>query len=136
MESGEMPVAVKSIFVMKKNYINVLVDSQNNIGFHCRMKGIPTDVIVLKANELYPTLTKCYLKDRLVRPCDNILGQVLTPLVNSFYSQFSVVQLYQDLYDGKEIIFDLTKSSKPSFEFKKNYTIENRQSFIRKIKLN
>lgn len=43
--------------------------------------------------------------------------------------------LYEQLYKGETIKFDLVKfSSKPRFEFKRNYTIANKKKFIREAK--
>jgi hypothetical protein len=46
-----------------------------------------------------------------------------------------VMDLYQDLYDGKEVAFDLTNGgSKANFKFNKNYTINTLSIFTRSIK--
>ena len=46
-----------------------------------------------------------------------------------------VMDLYQDLYDGKEVSFDLTNGgSKANFKFNKNYTINTLSLFTRSIK--
>jgi hypothetical protein len=46
-----------------------------------------------------------------------------------------VMDLYQDLYDGKEVAFDLTNGgSKANFKFNKNYTINTLSLFTRSIK--
>ena len=44
-----------------------------------------------------------------------------------------VMKIYKDLYDGKEITFDLL-AVRPKFEFKKNMTIIHRTKFNRKLK--
>lgn len=53
-----------------------------------------------------------------------------------------LMKLYQDLYDGKAVDFDLTKGvdgdnnhiDLPAFEYHKSWIISNKKSFIRKIK--
>ena len=44
-----------------------------------------------------------------------------------------VMKIYKDLYDGKEITFDLL-AVRPKFEFKKNMTIIHKTKFNRKLK--
>lgn len=47
----------------------------------------------------------------------------------------TVYDMYKDLYDGKEISFDLTNDgSKANFKFNKDYTINTLSLFTRKIK--
>ena len=42
--------------------------------------------------------------------------------------------LYNDLYNGKKIKFDLTANgSKACFEFNKNYTVSSKVDFIREV---
>jgi hypothetical protein len=120
-----MPVAMKSIWCGKKSYIDMLVDTDGNVGFHCRMKGVPNDCLAITANERYPNAIPCVLHKSLVRPLEEPLDE---------NDEYSIYKLYEDLYKGKEIAFDLTKSSKPSFEFSKSYTVTSKQSFIRKLK--
>lgn len=44
-------------------------------------------------------------------------------------------EMYQDLYNGKEISFDLTQDgSKANFKFNKNYSVNTLTSFMRRIK--
>ena len=100
-------VAVKSIFLGKKCYIDKLEGINKNgekeNGFHIRMKGIPEKCIhyVVEHSKKY--------KD--------------------------VMDLYQDLYDGNEVAFDLTNGgSKANFKFNKDYTINTLSLFTRVIK--
>lgn len=45
-EEGETVVgAVESYFIMKKIYVDKLLGSKGTIGYHMRMKGIPTDLV-------------------------------------------------------------------------------------------
>lgn len=45
-EEGETVVgAVESYFIMKKVYVDKLLGSKGTIGYHMRMKGIPTDLV-------------------------------------------------------------------------------------------
>ena len=54
VSKGHESKALKSIFVGKKSYIDLLSNDVNEIGFHCRMKGVTQSVIAIKANELFP----------------------------------------------------------------------------------
>ncbi len=114
-------VATRSIFVMKKCYIDQLENSQGEIAFHVRMKGIPTDVIAIRANELYPDAIKCFYRDGLVYP--EALGE-----------KYSIIELYKSLYDGEEIEFDLTKGAHPCFDIHIGHT-STKESFTRRVKL-
>ena len=49
-----MPSAVKSIFLGKKSYIDMLVDNTGALGFHARMKGVTSNAIVNTANAMFP----------------------------------------------------------------------------------
>ena len=43
--------------------------------------------------------------------------------------------MYEDLYNGKEISFDLTQEGKKAnFKFNKDYSINTLTSFMRRIK--
>ena len=100
--------AVACVFNGKKCYIDKLkgYDEDGNVvyGYHIRMKGVPTDVVRRKAE------------------IENI-----TPF-----------DLYEKLFKGEIIDFNLldngTKAGKTSFMFSKDYTIETRRQFTRKIK--
>ena len=118
----DMPVATHSIFVGKKTYIDML-ERDGKIAFHCRAKGIPTDVLVKTANKRYPELIQCEFRDGLVYPSE--IG------TNEFV--YSIFKLYEELYEGKSIEFDLCIGSKPCFDMKKNFSIQTKTKFIRKL---
>lgn len=97
-------IAVKSIFLGKKCYIDVLegLDENDNLvqDYHIRMKGINTSAI------------KYYC---------------LTNKINEY-------ELYERLYNGEKIKLDLTAGgNKCSFEYNKDYTITSNSSFIREV---
>ena len=121
-DSNDMPVAIQSLFVGKKTYIDMLFDAKTDkIAFHCRAKGIPSDVLVKTANKLYKDSIQCVYKNGLVYP----LGEG---------DEYSIFKLYEDLYNGKEIEFDLCIGSKPCFDMKSNFSIKTKSSFTRKLK--
>ena len=121
--SKDMPVAIKSIFAGKKTYIDMLFDEKTEkIAFHCRAKGIPTDVLVKTANKLYKDAMKCVLRGGLVYP------------VGEKKEKYSIFELYKDLHDGKEIEFNLCDGSAPCFDMKSNFSIETKNKFTRKLK--
>ena len=97
-------IAVKSIFLGKKCYIDVLegLDENGDVvqDYHIRMKGINTSAI------------KYYC---------------LTNNINEY-------TLYERLYNGEKIKLDLTAGgNKCSFEYNKDYTITSNSSFIREV---
>ena len=119
----EMPVAVRSIFVMKKTYIDQLKNQAGEIAFHIRMKGVVPDVIVEKANQMFPNDILCEYRDGFVYPIDSVSNN----------EEYSIFHLYKDLYDGQVIEFDLATSKlKPSFDLK-NFQVSTNDSFIRRI---
>jgi len=119
---GSMPMATKSIFVMKKGYVDRL-ESEEGVAYHCRMKGVPTDVVVMMANERYPDHVGCVVGEGgLVYPSGTESGVG------------SIEKLYEDLYNGFEIEFDLARSSRPSFDLKNDFSVETRRKFVRKIR--
>ena len=129
-DSKEMPIAQNSIFVGKKTYIDQLYDRKEKTkAFHCRAKGIPTDVLVTTANKRYPKLIQCQLKNGLVYPKSDDLGSK-----SDNEKKCSIFQLYTDLYEGKEVEFNLCEGSAPCFDMKSNFSIETKNKFTRKLK--
>ena len=100
-------VAVKSIFLGKKSYIDKLegINSkgEKETGFHIRLKGIPA---------------KC-----------------IDYVVEHSTKYKDAMDLYTDLYNGNEVSFDLTNGgSKANFKFNKDYTINTLSLFTRSLK--
>lgn len=97
-------VAIESIFLGKKAYIDKLEskDKKGNIihDYHIRLKGVPCDCIIDKANKEYGG---------------------------------DLMKLYNDLYEGKEIVFNLL-AVRPKFEVCKNMQIIHKTKFNRKVK--
>lgn len=123
-DSKEMPVAIRSIFVGKKTYIDMLFDaSTDKIAFHCRAKGIPSDVLVKTANKKFPKSNQCEFRNGLVYP-----------LTNDNDKEYSIFLLYESLYNGNEIEFNLCDGIAPCFDMKGNFSIETKTKFIRKLK--
>ena len=108
---------------MKKCYIDMLKNEKNEIAFMIRMKGITSDVIVKKANEMFKDSIQCEYRDGLVYP-EKICSDGI----------YSIVKLYEYLYNGNPIEFDLVESSRPSFEMYLDKVV-TRQHFIRKIQI-
>jgi hypothetical protein len=117
---GMESFAVKSVFCGKKMYLDKLTNDNGLIAFHTRMKGIKNDVIGIPANKLYPKLDPVEYKNNL------------------FYTKFgmnksSIEQLYEDLFKGISIDFDLCLSQSPCFQQNSDYSISTKLSFIRRI---
>lgn len=95
--------ATRSIFLGKKCYVDELIgydeDGNELIDYHIRMKGIPNDCIIHKANTEYGG---------------------------------DIIALYKDLYDGKEVTFNLL-AVRPKFEMCKDMQIITKTKFDRKI---
>ena len=97
-------VAIKSIFLGKKAYVDVLEgkDANDNVvnDYHIRMKGVSD-----KAIKYYCLMNK------------------ITPY-----------ELYEKLYNGKKIKFDLVCGGNAcSFEYNKDYTISSNSAFVREV---
>ena len=121
--TDEMPIATRSCFVMKKTYIDQLQNSCGEIAFHIRMKGIVPDVIVEKANEMFPNDIQCEYRDGLVFPIGSVSNN----------EEYSIFHLYTSIYDGETIAFDLATSKlHPSFDLK-DFHVSTRDHFIREI---
>ena len=123
--TDEMPIITRSIFVFKKCYVCQLLNTSQEIAFVIRLKGVIPDVIVDKANELFPYDIQCEYRDGLVYAISS----------TSDNNEYSIYHLYHELYEGKSFEFDLCKSKiKPCFEFE-NFNVSTKTTFIRKIGL-
>lgn len=95
--------ATDSIFLGKKCYVDKLVGYDKKgkklVDYHIRMKGVPSDCIIHKANKDY---------------------------------KGDIIALYKDLYDGKELTFNLL-AVRPKFEMCKDMNIITKTKFDRKI---
>jgi hypothetical protein len=85
------------------------------------MKGISPDVIGITANKLYPNLPSVTYDGSLFHSSNERIHP-------------SVVKLYEDLYDGKEIEFDLCCGTAPCYKLNSNFSIETKPEFKRRIK--
>ena len=122
--SNEMPVAINSLFVGKKTYIDMLFDKHTGkIAFHCRAKGIPTDVLVKTANKKFKWAIQCNFKNGLVYPEMVVKG-----------GKYSIFELYRSLYNSELIEFNLCDGVAPCFDMKSNFSIETKKQFIRALK--
>ena len=119
-------IGTKGLWCMKKGYIIQLTNRSNEVAFHIRMKGIPSDVIVNRANELFPGVIQCEYRNGLVFPIPSV--------ERTDDSSYSIMKLYEYIYDGGEVEFDLCKGSKPRFDIK-GFEITTKTSFNRLIKI-
>ena len=119
-------IGTRSIFLMKKCYCVQLKNKNDEVAFHIRLKGICQDVIVDKANELFPSDIQCYYQEGLVYPMPS----------TSDNTEYSIYHLYKQLFNGEAIEFDLATSKiHPTFELK-DFHMSTKDSFIRRISLN
>ena len=121
--NASMPVSVKSIFLGKKSYIDMLLDDKNNLAFHVRMKGIPASTLEKTANEMFPESISVSYKNGLFIPKIN----------NGIDANYSIFNLYKYLYEHNPITFELVNDFSPRFQFNKNRTIESKRSFERTL---
>jgi hypothetical protein len=112
--------ALKSIFCGKKMYIDCLTNMNQRQAYLCRLKGITPEVIGITANLMYPE-NKVIYKDGLF-----FAEKKMVPA--------SIWRLYEDLFAGKEIEFDLCCGSAPCFDMKSNFSITTKSEFKRRIK--
>ena len=106
----------------------MLTNDLGHIAFHCRLKGVKQDVIAITANELFPESVPCHYDEKKGLFMPDLLGEHYTIF------NYSIYKLYKHLYEGNEVEFDLCKSSNPCFEQKGNFTIQTKNTFIRKLK--
>ena len=119
-----MPVSVKSIFLGKKSYIDMLQDNKNNIAFHVRMKGIPASTLERTANMMFGDSIPVKCKGGLFIPEKN----------EGVDADYSIFKLYEHLFAENEVTFELVSEFTPRFDFNKNRTITSKSSFSRKLK--
>lgn len=111
-------VSVKSLFLGKKAYIDVLRGTNNEgeyeYDYHMRLKGISESSILQKCKDLNKTPYELY---------------------DIMYSKKTY---YQDgiKYENGEIIFDLCTETKSVFKFDRNFNIRSLDKFERKVTFN
>ncbi|EDS88927.1 DNA polymerase, putative [Entamoeba histolytica HM-1:IMSS] len=98
--NGKESWSIKSIFLGKKSYLDVLTNEDGDIDYLIRMKGIPKDVIIGVANEKF---------------------------------EGDVVALYEYLYAGYPLTFDLSKYG-PHFVIERDFRVRTLDEFKRTIK--
>jgi hypothetical protein len=116
----ESTYAKHSMFCSKKIYIDELVNKNGDVGYVCRMKGVKQDVIAITANRLFPEFSKCNFNSGIY-------------FKDSSDKEASVWKLYESLYEGETVEFDLCEGENPCFDLGKDYTVHTKTSFKRKI---
>jgi hypothetical protein len=94
------PVAVESVFLGKKSYIDRIRDDAGNEAFHIRLKGIPGKCVQAKVDQ-------CYGGDPMA--------------------------MFNDLFDGATVEFDLTSGGNCVFKTRKDHTITT-EKLARKVR--
>ncbi|EDS89522.1 DNA polymerase, putative [Entamoeba histolytica HM-1:IMSS] len=97
---GKPSWSIKSIFLGKKSYLDVLTNEDGDIDYLIRMKGIPKKVILGTAKEKF---------------------------------EGDVVALYEHLYAGYPLSFDLSKYG-PHFVIERDFRVRTLDEFKRTIK--
>ena len=124
IDKGHDSIAVKTICCGKKCYLDKLTNDLNHIAFHARMKGVSQDVVGITANEMFPDAIQVVYNNSLFIPKSDYNND----------SEFSIQKLYEYLYAGNEVEFELCKGLSPCFNRNTNFTIETKKSFKRKLK--
>jgi hypothetical protein len=104
MDKGYESYAAQSLFVGKKIYIDKLMNDLGHTSYQYRMKGIKQDVVNVRAKQLY--------------------GQ----------SDDEIWKLYEDLFNGVEIEFDLCSGASPCFDMKHDFWVGTKEAFLRKVR--
>jgi hypothetical protein len=120
ISKGFETYGIKGWYCGKKAYMDKVSNDNEDIAFVCRLKGIKNDVISITANKLYPKLDSVVYKNNLFYP-------------RFMVGKTSLEQLYEDLYRGKPMDYDLCDSALPSFDMKSNFSIITKSSFVRRI---
>jgi hypothetical protein len=105
-DKGYESYATQSVFVAKKIYICNLMNDLGHSSFQYRMKGLKQDVVNIRARQLY--------------------GE----------TEDAIWKLYDDLYRGVEIEFDLCSGARPCFDMKRNFSVGTKEAFLRKVRCN
>ena len=122
---ASMPVSVKSLFLEKKSYIDMLQDNKENIAFHVRMKGIPARSLMEKANDMF--------KDSISVELD---GGLFKPTINKgIEASYSIFELYKYLYNRNNVEFELVNEFSPCFDFLNNRDIKTKETFKSNIQI-
>ena len=141
VKGGKMPVAVKSIFCGKKSYIDMLRDDKGNIGFHARMKGVPMESIAFKANAMFPQAIPVkydkniglFMPQFPKQEAPNTIQEGVM-VIDDVDKEYSIMCLYQRLYEGKKVTFDLCAGGRPCFDMKDDFSIQTKTKFERTLK--
>jgi hypothetical protein len=120
ISKGAETYGVKGWYCGKKSLLDKVSNENGDIAFLCRMKGVKQDAIAITSNQLYPKLDPVDYRNGLFYPRFGL-------------EKSSIEGLFDDLYNGKAIKFDLCLSASPCFDQHSNYSIETKTSFIRKI---
>jgi hypothetical protein len=120
ISKGFETYGIKGWYCGKKSYMDKVSNDNKDIAYVCRMKGCKADGLAITSNQLYPNLDPVDYKNNLFYPKFGI-------------GKASIEQLYEDLFNGKAIDFDLCLSASPCFDQHSNFSIETKSSFIRRI---
>ena len=120
MKKGTDPVAIKSIFLGKKMYCDYLKGINENgdeiYDYHIRLKGIPNDCIIDKAEKEY----------------DGDIMRIYEDLYNEKYTGTGDTTINNWTDTNKGLSFNLI-ACRPKFEFHNNMTISSKTNFMRRI---
>jgi hypothetical protein len=119
--NGQTVYSVKGLYVGKKAYIDKVMNMRGDIGCICRLKGVKQEFIEITASSRYPQLSQVTYSNGMFIP-------------DSKSEDASIMQLYEDLYNGVEIEFDLCSGTSPCFDMKHNFSVGTKDTFIQKLK--
>ncbi len=122
--SSAKPVGRKSLFISKKCYCIQLLDSEGNIAFHVRTKSITPNAIKNKASDMFPNAVHCEFNGKHFVPIGDYDDS----------SEFDVFKLYEHLYAGNEVVFDLVDEYTPRFDMRRDKTVRSKSHFYRTVR--
>lgn len=118
-ESDTPPIAIESIYLGKKSYLDVIQTTEGDkkhIHYHSRLKGVPS-------NCLYDQATIPSFDSEL-----GLIGEIISNEGND------ILDLYNQLYEGESKSFDLTNSCK--FKIVNGFLTSNTDLFLRTVSFN
>jgi hypothetical protein len=116
-------VSQRSIFTGRKTYVDQLVSEDGKVYHYCRMKGVSVNAICNAANRRFPDANPVAFNDAS--------GHFESAKDKG--SDYSIFKLYEDLYNGESITFDLVDDYNPRFQLHKNETISSKLHFYRTL---
>ena len=122
--------AVETIILGKKAYIDLVEYTNGEIVPHCRMKGIRSEVVEIKAKKDFKAGAKVKFEHRQQEALK--LGKEFER-TNTYIESDGLLELYEHLYEYNAIKFDLLSNDKPIMKIGAG-SVSNVPKFTRIVK--